>query len=66
MNVGNKIRMAQERKIPYMLIMGDRDIEAGNVSVRLRDGQDLGAMPVKTFIEKFTGFVTDRSLALWD
>jgi threonyl-tRNA synthetase len=47
-----KIRDAQLQKVPYMLIAGDRDIEAGAVSVRLRGGEDLGALPVDTVIER--------------
>ncbi|MCS6870124.1 MAG: threonine--tRNA ligase [Anaerolineae bacterium] len=45
-----KIRKAQGEKIPYMLIAGDRDVEAGAISVRLRSGEDLGGMPVEEFI----------------
>ncbi len=41
-----KIRTAQMMKVPYMLVVGDREAEAGAVAVRLRDGEDLGAMPV--------------------
>ena len=41
-----KIREAQVQKVPYMLIMGDRETEAGTASVRLRSGENLGALPV--------------------
>ena len=41
-----KIREAQVQKIPYMLIVGDREAEAETVSVRLRSGENLGALPV--------------------
>jgi len=44
-----KIRDAQTMKIPYMLVIGDREAEAESVSVRLRSGQDLGAMPLEAF-----------------
>ncbi|MBN1963180.1 MAG: threonine--tRNA ligase [Anaerolineae bacterium] len=64
--MGNKIRLATEQKVPYMLIMGDRDVDAGNVSVRLRDGQDLGAMPVQVFIDKLSAAVSSRQMELWD
>jgi threonyl-tRNA synthetase len=47
-----KIRDAQLKKVPYMLIAGDRDIEAGAVSVRTRDGEDLGALTVDAFVER--------------
>jgi threonyl-tRNA synthetase len=62
--MNNKIRLAQEQKIPYMLVAGDRDVEAGNVSVRLRTGEDLGGMPVADFVKKATDVVEKRSLAL--
>ena len=42
--IGKKIREATLGKIPYMLVVGDRDIENGTVSVRTRGGEDLGAM----------------------
>ncbi len=44
-----KIRNAQLQKIPYMLVVGDREAEAGAVAVRRRDGEDLGAMPLADF-----------------
>jgi threonyl-tRNA synthetase len=45
-----KIRDAQNQKIPYMLIVGDREAEAGEVSVRLRTEEDMGAMPLAVFV----------------
>jgi len=45
-----KVRKAQLQKIPYMLILGDREVEAGTVSVRLRTEEDLGPKPVDEFI----------------
>jgi len=45
-----KIRDAQLEKVPYMLVMGDREMQAGAVAVRLRNGEDLGAQPVADFI----------------
>jgi threonyl-tRNA synthetase len=44
--ISYKIREAQTEKIPYMLVVGDREVAAGNVAVRLRSGKDLGPMPV--------------------
>jgi threonyl-tRNA synthetase len=44
--MGNKIRKAQLQKVPYMLIAGDREMEAESVSVRDRSGDDLGPMPL--------------------
>jgi threonyl-tRNA synthetase len=63
--MNNKIRLAQEQKIPYMLVAGDRDVEAGNVSVRLRTGEDLGGMPIEQFIQKAQDIVEHKSLDLW-
>lgn len=48
--LGNKIRKGQAQKIPYMLIVGDQEAAAELVSVRLRNGEDLGAMPVDALI----------------
>ena len=50
--MGWKIRQAQLEKIPYMLIIGDKEIEAGAVSVRSRKDGDLGAVPVDELIGK--------------
>ena len=47
-----KIRNAQMMKVPYMLVVGDREMGAGAVAVRQRDGEDLGAMPVADFLER--------------
>ena len=59
--LGYKIREAQLQKIPYMLVIGDRDMENGTVSVRTRGGEDLGAMPLDAFIERITGEIKSRS-----
>lgn len=48
--LNRKIRDARGQKIPYMLVIGPRDVEAGTVSVRLRDDTELDAMPVDAFI----------------
>lgn len=47
-----KIRQAQLQKIPYMLIIGDKEQEAGAVAVRKRSGEDLGALPVDEFLAR--------------
>jgi threonyl-tRNA synthetase len=46
-----KIRDAQLQKVPYMLVLGDREQEAGKLAVRLRSGEDLGALDVAAFID---------------
>ena len=48
--VGYKIREAQLEKIPYMLIIGDKEVEAGVVAVRKRSKGDIGTMPLDQFI----------------
>ena len=48
--LGYKIRQAQMQKIPYMLVIGDKEVEAGSVAPRTRDGQNLGSLPVNEFI----------------
>ena len=50
--VGYKIREHTLQKIPYLLVVGDREKEAGTVSVRTRSGEDLGSMPLADFIER--------------
>lgn len=47
--LGYKIREAQEMKIPYMVVVGDKDMENHTVSIRHRSGADLGAMPYEKF-----------------
>ena len=47
-----KIRNAQMMKVPYMLVVGDREAEAEAVAVRRRDGEDLGAVPLPDFLER--------------
>ncbi len=47
-----KIRNAQSEKIPYMLVVGEREAEAGTVAVRLRSGKDLGAMALELLIAR--------------
>ena len=50
--IGYKIREAQLQKIPYMLIIGDKEIEAGAVGVRSRKDGDIGQIPTEEFMEK--------------
>jgi threonyl-tRNA synthetase len=50
--LGKKIREAEMQKIPYLLIVGDKEIEAKTVSVRERGKGDLGAMSLEKFVEK--------------
>ena len=55
-----KIRNAQMQKIPYMLVVGDKEAEADSVSVRLRDETNLGAMPLEALVERMTGELREK------
>jgi len=55
-----KIRDAQLKKIPYMLVVGEREAAEGKVAVRLRSGKDLGAIPLETFISRIKNEVESR------
>ena len=59
--IGYKIREAQMQKLPYMLVVGDKEKEAGTVAVRTRGGVDLGTMPVDEFVAKITAQIKSRS-----
>ena len=50
--IGYKIREAQLEKVPYMLVIGDKEVQSGTVGVRSRKDGDVGAIPVDEFIEK--------------
>jgi len=60
--MNQKIRQAQLEKVPYMLIVGDKEIESQSVSVRCRSGEQLSAMPLKDFIKRVTKEIADKSL----
>ena len=49
--IGYKIRSAQMEKVPYMLVIGDKEVETHTVAVRTREGKDLGAMEMDAFLE---------------
>ena len=57
-----KIRTGQRAKIPYLLVIGDREAEAGAVAVRARGGEDLGAMPLAEFRAMLSEAVVSRAL----
>jgi len=55
-----KIRDAQLQKIPYMLVVGEREAAEGKVAVRLRSGKDLGTMPLESFVSRIKGEAESR------
>jgi threonyl-tRNA synthetase len=58
--LGGKIRDGQLEKVPYMVVVGPRDAEAGTVSVRDRHDGDLGAMTVDQALQRFTDEIRDK------
>lgn len=59
-----KVRDAQMQKIPYMLVVGDKEAAANAVAVRLRTNENKGAQPLTEFIEHIRGIIQSKSLAL--
>ena len=62
--VNMKIRKAQLEKVPYMLVVGDREVADATVSVRLRSGEQVNAQPFADFKQKLKGIIASRSLEL--
>jgi threonyl-tRNA synthetase len=60
--VNLKIREAQLQKVPYMLVVGDREAESGTVAVRHRKQGDLGAKPLGAFIEEVNALIASKSV----
>ncbi|MBT7467878.1 MAG: threonine--tRNA ligase [Chloroflexi bacterium] len=59
--MNSKIRQAQLQKVPYMLVAGDQEIEAGTVAVRTRTGENLDPMTVDEVVDKFLKQIEERS-----
>ena len=62
--MGQKIAVQREQKVPWLLVVGGRDEEAGTVSVRLRTDEDLGAMPAGEFVALAQRVVESQSVEL--
>ncbi|MFW3316462.1 His/Gly/Thr/Pro-type tRNA ligase C-terminal domain-containing protein, partial [Escherichia coli] len=60
--IGFKIREHTLRRVPYMLVCGDKEVESGKVAVRTRRGKDLGSIDVNDFKEKLLQEIRSRSL----
>ena len=60
--VGYKIRAAQLEKVPYMLVVGEREMNSETVSVRDRSKGDLGAIGVSEFLDRITQEIADKSM----
>ena len=57
-----KIRNGQRRKIPYMLVIGDREVESRSAAVRVRNGEDLGAMPLAAIRQMLSDQYRSRAI----
>ena len=59
--IGYKIREAQLHKIPYMLVIGEKEVESGTVSVRKRGEGDIGAMSIADFVDSAKTDVAEKT-----
>jgi threonyl-tRNA synthetase len=62
--IGFKIREASLEKVPYILVVGDKEVQQEAVAVRERGGRDLGAMPITEFIEKISRNIAQKSISV--
>lgn len=60
-SMGAKIRDAQMQKVPFMLVVGDKEQEAGTVAVRARDGAKQEVLHLEEFLDRITQIITDKS-----
>ncbi len=59
-NLGKKVREAKNQKVPYTIIIGDKDIEAGMITLESRDEGNLGQLSIETVLEKIEKEIKDR------
>src|SRR6266446_994124 len=62
--LGYRIRDAQIRKVPYMLVVGEREAQSGAASLRRRTGEDVGAVPVERIVAELSAEISSRSATL--
>ncbi len=62
--MNKKIREAQMKKVPYMLVIGDKELEAGAVAMRTRDNEDRGAQPLADFVRHVRRLIAERAMEL--
>lgn len=58
--IGFKIREHTLARVPYLVVVGDKEVEAGDIALRTRKGEDLGKMTVAAFVDKLTTEIKDR------
>ncbi len=61
-SIGKKIREAQLQKVPYMLVIGDKEMAEGTVAVRKRGAGDMGAVALDKFVQDITAEISNRTL----
>jgi len=59
--IGYKIRQAQMAKVPYMLVVGDKEVEEGTVNVRKHGGDELGSVPFEEFFNAIKIEIKERN-----
>jgi threonyl-tRNA synthetase len=62
--IGFKIREHTLKRVPYMLVCGDQEMEAGEIAVRTRKGKDLGKFKVEDFVSYLQAEISSRKLNL--
>ena len=62
--IGFKIREHTLQRVPYMLVIGDRELETTTVAVRTRSGKDLGSMSITDLAERLSGEIASRGSAV--
>jgi threonyl-tRNA synthetase len=62
--IGFKIREHTLQRIPYLLVIGDREVESNSVAVRTRSGEDLGSMSLDSFMSRLTDEIASRGRAI--
>ncbi|HYP65001.1 MAG TPA: His/Gly/Thr/Pro-type tRNA ligase C-terminal domain-containing protein, partial [Steroidobacteraceae bacterium] len=64
--VGFKIREHTLKRVPYLLVAGDKEVTANTLSVRTRSGKDLGSMVPETFAERLRVELESRGRKMWE
>lgn len=59
--IGKRIREAQLQKVPYMIVVGAKELEEGTVSVRSRKGEDCGSMPIDEMLDRLSKEIRDKA-----
>ena len=63
--IGFKIRQHTLQRVPYLLVVGDREAESNTVAVRTRGGEDLGSMSIDDFVQRLHTEVASRGLTTY-